>query len=49
MIGNKVDLEQFREVEYAEGTNLSNTLNYQYAETSALKGDNVDELFHQMI
>lgn len=51
IVGNKLDLEDKRQVKYQEGVQLANDLsqegitNISYIETSALTGDNVSDAF----
>ncbi|MFO8020163.1 MAG: GTP-binding protein [Promethearchaeia archaeon] len=45
VLGNKLDLTDQREVDKTEAIQLANRLNLNYFETSALRGDNIDEAF----
>eukprot|EP01123_Difflugia_compressa_P015184 TRINITY_DN8407_c0_g1_i1.p1 TRINITY_DN8407_c0_g1~~TRINITY_DN8407_c0_g1_i1.p1 ORF type:complete len:228 (-),score=29.22 TRINITY_DN8407_c0_g1_i1:186-869(-) len=45
LIGNKMDLEDSREVSTEKGVEFSRTHNLNFMETSALTGDNVDKAF----
>ena len=46
LCGNKKDLEHARKVTTEEAQNLAAELNLQYFETSALTGENIDEIFY---
>jgi small GTP-binding protein len=46
LCGNKVDLEEEREIKTEEAKKLADELNMVYLETSALTGENIDEAFH---
>jgi small GTP-binding protein len=46
LCGNKIDLEDQRQVSTEEAKNLANELNIGYFETSALTGVNIDEAFY---
>ena len=48
LIGNKIDLEDSRDVSTREGELLAEKLNIPYLETSALNKDMVDEAFHMI-
>ena len=48
MIGNKVDLEDSREVSTSEGELLASELGVEFLETSALTRVNVDEMFQYL-
>jgi small GTP-binding protein len=48
LVGNKVDLEDEREVSKEEGENLANDLGCQYYETSAKTGQNVVEVLDEI-
>lgn len=48
VVGNKLDMEQHRQVQLEEAINYAMTLNATYMETSALTGQNVQELFMQI-
>ncbi|EMR61408.1 putative ras family small gtpase protein [Eutypa lata UCREL1] len=50
LVGNKSDCEEERQVSWAEGHRLAASLRIRcsFAETSALKGDNVDKIFPQL-
>ena len=45
LVGNKVDLENQREVSFEEGKTLANKYGIDFYETSAMTGKNVEELF----
>ena len=45
LIGNKIDLEEKREVSYEEGKNLAEENNLLFFETSAKDGNNIQEIF----
>lgn len=46
MVGNRVDLEEMREVSRSEGKdNVKNNEFHNFIETSAKSGENVKELF----
>ena len=45
LIGNKIDLEEKREVSYEEGKNFAEENNLLYFETSAKDGNNIQEIF----
>ncbi|NVM56001.1 MAG: GTP-binding protein [Candidatus Helarchaeota archaeon] len=45
LLGNKIDLEQKRVILYDWGQILSNKMAFQYFETSAKTGKNVEDLF----
>ena len=47
LIGNKIDLENKREVTYEEGKKFSEENNLVFFETSALNGKNIEEIFVQ--
>ena len=49
MIGNKVDLEDKREVSYEDGRMLATGYGMKYYETSAKSGQNVKETIEQLI
>ncbi len=46
LCGNKKDLEHARKVTAEDAQNLATELNLQYFETSALTGENIDEIFY---
>ncbi|MHA1402365.1 MAG: Rab family GTPase [Candidatus Helarchaeota archaeon] len=48
LIGNKVDLKATRQVSIEEGKKLAEKYDLRFFETSALTGENVDEVFHDM-
>ena len=45
LIGNKIDLEEKREVSYEEGKNFAEENNLLFCETSAKDGNNIQEIF----
>jgi GTPase SAR1 family protein len=45
LIGNKIDLEEKREVSYEEGKNFAEENNLLFFETSAKDGNNIQEIF----
>ena len=47
LIGNKIDLENKREVSYEEGKNFAEENNLLFFETSAKEGNNIQEIFVQ--
>ena len=49
LIGNKIDLENQREVKTEEGEQLSKEFNYQFFETTAKDGININEAFEALI
>ena len=49
IIGNKSDLEESRDVTEEEGRNKANELKTLFNETSALRGDNIEEAFKSLI
>ena len=49
LVGNKVDLEDAREVPSTEGKNIANCYNALFIETSAKSGNNVKEAFELLI
>eukprot|EP00826_Nyctotherus_ovalis_P048056 TRINITY_DN5623_c0_g1_i1.p1 TRINITY_DN5623_c0_g1~~TRINITY_DN5623_c0_g1_i1.p1 ORF type:complete len:204 (-),score=58.79 TRINITY_DN5623_c0_g1_i1:1334-1945(-) len=49
LVANKIDLEDERQVEKAEGEKLAERTGMKYFETSARTGDNVDEVFEDII
>ncbi len=48
LVGNKSDMEAERVVSTEEGQRLADELDIRFFETSALRGDNVDDVFHTM-
>ena len=46
LCGNKLDLEDQRQVSTEEAKKLANLLKLEYFETSALTGENIDEVFN---
>ena len=48
LIGNKVDLEDQRKVKNKDGEELARKYDLQYCETSALTGQNVNEVFEYL-
>ena len=47
LIGNKSDLEDKRQVTTEEGKQFANENNLKFYETSALNGNNIEEIFVQ--
>ena len=47
LIGNKIDLEEQREVSYEEGKNFAEENEILFFETSAKEGNNIQEIFVQ--
>ena len=47
LIGNKSDLEEKRQVTYEEGKKFAQDNNLVFYETSALNGNNIEEIFNQ--
>ena len=45
IVGNKSDREEDREVTAEEGQEYANSLGFQFIETSAKTGNNIDKLF----
>ncbi|MEQ9716024.1 MAG: Rab family GTPase [Candidatus Asgardarchaeia archaeon] len=48
IVGNKIDLENFRKISREEAEELSERLGVPYIETSALTGHNVPNLFYSL-
>ena len=48
MVGNKIDLDDEREVTFEEGKNLADQYGFNYIETSAKTGTNINELFIEL-
>ncbi len=49
LISNKQDLKKFRKITHDETEKLANDLNIEYIETSALTGENVKEIFVNLV
>ena len=49
LVGNKIDLEDKRQITYEEGEDFANQNNMQFFETSALNGSNIDKLFNDTV
>jgi Ras-related protein Rab-2A len=45
IVGNKADLQEKRQVSREEAETFAHENNFQYFETSAKSGDNIEELF----
>ena len=45
IVGNKLDLENLRQVDYKESLDFAHKLNIDYIETSAKNNSNINELF----
>ena len=48
LVGNKIDKEEEREVKKEDGEKLAKELGFHFAETSALTGYNVKEIFEDL-
>ena len=48
LVGNKIDLDDEREVTFEEGKNLADQYGFNYIETSAKTGTNINELFIEL-
>lgn len=48
LVGNKIDLEDQREVSFEEGEALANKLGLSYIETSAKTGENINDSFKML-
>jgi small GTP-binding protein len=48
LVGNKIDLEEKREVNFQEGENLAQKLGLSYIETSAKTGENIEDAFRML-
>jgi len=48
LIGNKIDLKEERKIIRPMAVHLSEKLNAPYFETSALSGENVDQIFNKI-
>ena len=46
LIGNKIDLDEQREVSFEEGNNFAKENNMLFFETSAKNGDNIENIFY---
>ena len=49
LIGNKIDLEEKRQVSFEEANEYANKKNMKYLEVSAKTGQNIKKLFEEMI
>ena len=49
LVGNKIDLEDKRQITYEEGEDYANQNNMQFFETSALNGSNIDKMFNDTV
>ena len=49
LVGNKIDLEDLRQVTYEDGEYLSNSLKFNFEEISVKNYTNIDELFSKLI
>jgi len=49
LVGNKIDLEDKRQITYEEGEDYANQNNMQFFETSALNGSNIDKMFNDNV
>ena len=49
LVGNKIDLEDKRNVSYEEGEEFATRNNMQFFETSALNGTNIEKLFNDTL
>ncbi|MFW9936292.1 MAG: GTP-binding protein [Candidatus Thorarchaeota archaeon] len=48
LVGNKIDLEENREVSFEEGEKLAQELGLSYIETSAKTGENIEDAFKML-
>jgi len=48
LVGNKTDLESYREVSFDRGRGAADMIHASFFETSALTGKNVTEAFHEL-
>lgn len=49
VVGNKIDLEDERKIDYSQGQNYADSINAEgFCEVSALTGENIDYLFAQI-
>ncbi|KAJ3397514.1 Ras- protein Rab-4A [Lobulomyces angularis] len=48
LVGNKLDLEEYREVSYIEASNFAQVNNLMFLEASALTGEMVEEIFFKI-
>ncbi|KAM3142363.1 hypothetical protein pb186bvf_005520 [Paramecium bursaria] len=48
IVGNKIDIDDRREVTYEEASRYAKRNNFEYFETSAKTGENVDQVFESM-
>jgi len=48
VLGNKCDLEEYREVPYDDGKSYADEVNAIFMETSAKTGENIDEVFFEI-
>ena len=49
LIGNKIDLNDIRQVSYEKGKNFAETNNMEFFETSAKTGENIENAFEKSI
>lgn len=49
IVGNKIDLEEDRVIGKDQGRSLADKYNIPYVETSAMTGENVEELFLSLV
>lgn len=49
IVGNKIDLEEHRTVEYTTGKELADESGYEYIETSAKTTTNINEMFLKLV
>lgn len=49
IVGNKIDLEDQREINSEEGKELASKHQFQFFETSAKKRTRVDDIFHEIV
>ena len=48
IIGNKIDMQEHREISTYQAQELANKLNVPYMESSAKKATNIDQIFETM-